>query len=141
MELTLRDIPEFVAPWCFAASNPGHEAPPRRQARQALIQLKLQLMRAASEVRGESGWDLRHRIHEACEPIELWQLQQTLLQAMPADCPRRAEHQQDIQHALQALFSHSGHTYASCEAPQQAGGTHDSAPPRDKAFGHRRRDD
>jgi len=141
MELTLREIPRFVPPWCFAAASLNVEAPTRRQTRQAYIQLKLKLMRAASDIAGESGSQLRFSIHEACEPIELWLLEQKLVLALPNDCPRRDQHQLGIQWAMQELFEQTSKLLPACSAGLRQGDRHPSRLNAEKAFGHRRRDD
>lgn len=85
LALTLRDIPRFPPPWAYANAGRPDERRGRVAVRRAFVELKLVFMRAAAEVRGETGQQLQLLVRQAGEPIELWLMRSTLLAALPRD--------------------------------------------------------
>lgn len=103
MELTLREVPGFVPPWTFAACRDPQERRGRAERRRAFIDLRLCCGRAAAAVPGEWGLRLQAQVRQACEPIELWLLQSSLLAALPDDEAGR-RHREAVAAALAACF-------------------------------------
>lgn len=86
MELTLREIPDFLPPWSYACLGAERRDLARRTAaRRAFVQLKLGFTRAAALVGGPTGAALQRQICHASEPLELWMLQGRLLAALPEE--------------------------------------------------------
>ena len=110
--LTLREIPSFPPPWAYASVRGDPQALRERRGRQAaqraLVELRLSFSRAAAEVRGAVGHQLQRLVREAAEPLDLWLLQPTLLDALPPDCPRAEQHGQAMAQGLAALLPMRG---------------------------------
>lgn len=89
MNLTLRDLPQFPPPWAYASAtteSSDSASGVRRQRsdmRRAFGELRLAFLRAAAEAAGPFGDQLRQRVQQAGEPIELWLMHPSVLAALP----------------------------------------------------------
>lgn len=105
MDLTLRDIPHFPPSWAFASAGRPDERRGRLAARRAFVDLKLIFMRAAADVRGETGQQLQQSVRQASEPIELWLMRSAVLAALLGDEEANlATHRQAMRDALAEAF-------------------------------------
>ncbi len=105
IELTLREIPDFPPPWSYVSANRPDERRGRMAARAAFCALKLCFSRAAADARGSVAEELRRRVRQANEPIDLWLLRTALLAALPDDQPERVdEHRHAMQQALSRVM-------------------------------------
>lgn len=103
-ELTLREIPNFPPPWSYVCAQRPEERRGRMAARQAFVGLKLCFTRAAAEARGAAADELRRRVRQAGEPIELWLLRAPLLAALPDDMEQVEQHRLAIEQALRQVY-------------------------------------
>lgn len=102
MNLTLRDLPQFPPPWAYASAGQASDSGARRQRgdmRRAFGELRLAFLRAAAEATGPFADQLRQRVQQAGEPIELWLMHRAVLAALPADSVERHDR------ALRAAFA------------------------------------
>ncbi|MDN3921782.1 hypothetical protein [Roseateles violae] len=106
MQLTLREIPQFLPPWAYASAGRPDERRGRLAARRSFVEQKLVFMRAAARVAGPLGQALQQQLRQASEPIELWLLRSKLLDALLADEEDRLDPQrQQMCDALDSAFA------------------------------------
>lgn len=111
MNLTLRDLPQFPPPWAYAsAAEPADSASGTRHRRSAMrrafSELRLAFLRAAAEATGPFGDQLRQRVQQAGEPIELWLMHRAVLAALPATSATR--HDQAMRAAFARVMDEHG---------------------------------
>ena len=106
IELTLREIPRLPAALELCLRQPARRAARPHGCPSGLLRAQALLQpRRRRTARGSLADELRRRVRQANEPIDLWLLRTALLTALPDDQPERAEeHRLAMQQALSRVM-------------------------------------
>jgi hypothetical protein len=97
-------FPPIMPPPLDSGFGLPHERATRVAARRIFVAMKRVFLDAASMLDGSAGVQLRRRIRLALEPTDLLVLQNDLLDALPSDDERSAQHRHALYRQLDQLF-------------------------------------